>query len=164
MLRIDPWRAGSAAREAGLPPAHSRTHGTPRPMPGAESSPRACRGTGKGRQGCAPASDPAFPRAEGRRMRQKPGEQRWELCAGLCASNVQNGKRSSLQRETGPSAASAPVCYNPELFALCMTLVLIIYSSVRLDGPSAFQSEAFKPSPRCGHTERSKCFPWDPAI
>lgn len=70
-------------------------------------------------------------------------------------------KHSSLQRETRPSVASSHVCYNPKLFVLCATLVLIIYSSAQCDGPSAFQAEAFKPFLCWRHTERSKCFPWD---
>lgn len=71
---------------------------------------------------------------------------------------MQREKHSSLQRETGPLVALSHVCYNPKLFALGMTLVLIIYSSVQFDGPSAFQAEAFKPFLCCRHTERSKCF------
>lgn len=82
----------------------------------------------------------------------------------LLGSSTHQGKQSSLQRETRPSVASPRVCCNPKLFVLCVTLVLIIYSSVLFDGPSVFQAEAFKPFLCCRHTERSKCFPWDPGI
>lgn len=160
MLRIDPCRAS--------PQPHPRDPG---PNSGGRELPPSLQGHGEGKSGLNtpirhrfPPSGGQIDAAEARRaaVGALPSPRRRH--PGLRRSNVQNGQRPSLQREIGPSVAPAPVCYNPELFALRMTLVLIIYSSVWLDGPSAFQSEAFKPSLRCRHTERSKCFPWDPGI
>lgn len=96
-------------------------------------------------------------------------EHQEELCSLLrtesrMLSEQYTENPSSLQREIGPLVALSHVCYNPKLFVLCMTLILIIYSSVQFDGPSAFQAEAFKPFLCCRHTERSKSFPWDLVI
>lgn len=74
------WELALCSASIRAVPAHSHIHGTPALIAGAESSPRACRGTGKGNRGCTPPSDTAFPRVEGRQTQQKPREQRWELC------------------------------------------------------------------------------------
>lgn len=102
------------------------------------------------------------------KSRREIGEHQGELCSlprteppTLHDQSAEREKHSSLQSEIRPSVASSHVCYNPKLFALCVTLVLIIYSSALFDGPSAFQAEAFKPFLCWRHTERSKCFPWD---
>lgn len=102
------------------------------------------------------------------RWAHEVGQHQGELCSlpgteapTLHDQYAEREEHSSLQREIRPSVASSRVCYNPKLFVLCATLVLIIYSSAQCDGPSAFQAEAFKPFLCWRHTERSKCFPWD---
>lgn len=120
----------------------------------------------KGLQGHTHTSDTKL--SQKSRQAHEMGEHQGELCSlprteppTLHEQHAEREKHSSLQREIRPSVASSHVCYNPKLFALCATLVLIIYSSAQFDGPSAFQAEAFKPFLCWRHTERSKCFPWD---